>query len=523
MLTKKTISLVFCLFLLLTLTPADTGAATTHPSPTWSPEVLYNQHPAFQIFREISEIPRCSGNEQAFADWIIFWAAERGWSSQQDSAGNLLVHVSASPGLESADTITFQCHLDMACVDTAGNRLRDDAFPLKLVREGDWLSAEGTTLGADNGIAIAVILTLAEREDHGPFKLLFTTGEEVGIVGASHLDLDISERMINLDNEFSGTSIIGSAGYVFTRSTRSLYYNVKAPAENSWEITVNGLTGGHSGVEIYPERGNAAKILARVLDKAFFYPNHFSMLGDIQVKGAVNAIPKTATAEIWVAYLDSNGIEERLRPIRSELKKEFASSDSNLAIIFRSSSRTEFMADEVAHDVINFLLEMPDGVISMSLDLEDVPYTSSNVGVVKIENDSLVVEILSRSFSDDDLSCMKMEIDRICQSHSATVEFPVESSGWEPNPDSYLLQVAQKTWGECVGENLKLVAVHAGLEAGAIQNRCEILFPNRIMDVISLGPQIEKSHTSDERASITSVVQLYNFMKVFVLELVHEN
>ncbi|MFH1978456.1 MAG: beta-Ala-His dipeptidase [Candidatus Aenigmatarchaeota archaeon] len=510
MTSRKTVLLV-CLGLCLVLLPSI-GSASEYGE--INPVDVYKHHRAFNLFEEISAIPHCPGHEQALADWICSIADEHGWETQQDTIGNLLVHVPATRGFKNAPVVALQAHLDMVCLDDAGKEFDSTGFPLKLVLDNEWLSAEGTTIGADNGIGIAIALTIAipveyELIEHGPLELLFTVQEENGLIGAFNLDLKLlAEYMINLDGEMIGVIYTGSAGGFGSTITLPLPPLAKQNDMWEWKLNISGLTGGHSGVDIVHGRGNAAVIMARVLKE---YSSQFPItLLSMEAGERSNAIPVTATA-IFATPAEVRDIEDTFWRILKDFVAEFVpTTDPNFKMeLTRLNPQSSISYHGATQNMIDMILSLPNGVISMS-HLEGIPQTSSNM-CVKIDSDTLTVSMLTRSFSMSDLDSLKEVITDISQRFGAEASLGSPFPNWEP-VDSPLLEIAGKTWNDLHNDYLTprdsvtITAVHAGVECGVISGE----YPG--MNIIATGPTIENLHTANERLLVSSVADIYLFL-----------
>jgi len=450
-------------------------------------------------FDEIRRIPRPSKHEERIRQYVLDFAAEHGLETASDALGNVVVRVPASPGYEEAPVVILQGHLDMVCeknADKAHDFMED---PIELVLEGDMLRADGTTLGADNGVAVAAGLALATdtRVKHGPLELLFTLDEETGLTGARELDASMltGKRLLNLDSEEDGVITIGCAGGRDTE-IRLPVAREAGTAGALLTIKASGMAGGHSGVDIHLGRANAIKALAEVLGAAG---------GDLRVVSlsggsAHNAIPREAVA---VVLADSDSVNRAAAAVEARLKEVHASTDPDLKIeVTPAESGEHPMTLESTGTLVRLIDRVPHGVIAMSKDIPDLVETSNNVAVVKSTAEHVEVRCSSRSSVQAELDGTVDRLIGIATEHGAAAEADAGYPGWQPNPDSPLLKTAIDVYEELYGEKPQVMAMHAGLECGIIGDRV----PG--MDVISIGPTLKNPHSPSECVSVSSVKKM---------------
>ncbi|MFA5051802.1 MAG: beta-Ala-His dipeptidase [Patescibacteria group bacterium] len=475
-------------------------------------------HPVLGIFKSITAIPHPSGQETALGDWVIRYALERGWLASRDQAGNVLVTVPATSGLESRLPICFQAHLDMVCLDGQGNAYGAERYPLELRLDGDWLSATGTTLGADNGIGVALALALADDAEHGPLELLFTVEEETGLNGAAGLDMALKSKiLLNLDSEDWGMLFIGCAGGTGATITAPCDFAMADPPHPAWLLTVDGLQGGHSGLEINKGRVNAVGLLAGVLDEM----NTGRLIRLVSLTGGSrsNAIPASAQA-VFTCDLDDGDVQANFEEAASALRSAAEVTEPGVRITLVRTDPAGWMTDAAVTDtLLGLILDLPNGVISMS-PVPEIPQTSINLGVARLDQKSgeLSLVLMARSSADDELVDLEEQVSDACRKHDenpspVTVTFSDGYPGWEPLPDSPLVQKVASLWQQRFSVPLTVTAVHAGLECGLLRAK----FPD--MEMVSLGPDIRGAHSAQERVNIPSVNDCYVFLRQLVLNL----
>ncbi len=461
-------------------------------------------------FDRLTAIPRGSTKEAAARDYVRGVAKSLGLESTQDSAGNLIVRKPARPGRESATGTALQGHLDMVCEKNEATVHNFDKDPIKVVRDGDWLKADGTTLGSDNGVGVSAALAVMESTDipHGPLEFVFTIDEETGFTGASELQPGLlkSKYFLNLDSEDEGELCIGCAGGVNTYATRRIKL-VPAGPGSSWRIKVTGLRGGHSGVDIHEGRGNALRIMGSVL---------VDLLDRLRVElarvnggSAHNAIPREAAA---VIVLDPSR-EAELRSIvaatEAAYKTELGSFDPGLEILVEKTDRpANVMEGADAKNTAALLASLPHGVLAMSPDVPGLVQTSTNVATMSTKGDLIEIVTSQRSAIVTSKGLAAHFVATVCRLAGFTTEHKGAYPGWKPEPDSDLVHKLQDVHQKVFGHPAKLVAMHAGLECGVIGEK----YPG--MQLISFGPTIVGPHSPDERVKISTVQNFWNYLKL---------
>ncbi|MBN2109603.1 MAG: aminoacyl-histidine dipeptidase [Methanosarcinaceae archaeon] len=461
--------------------------------------------------REINSVPRCSGHEERISNWLKEWALENGLNVKFDSVNNVLISVPASEGYEGLPVVVIQGHMDMVCEkdpDSSHDFSRD---PIEQYIDGEWLKARGTTLGADNGIALAMALVLAKDKDlpHPPLELLFTVDEETGLTGASELMQDfVSGRLLlNVDSEDEGVFVIGCAGGSNTVIRLLLEYTPVSRGHVTYILNVSGLAGGHSGVDIHEKRANAIKILAKVLDTLFL---EFDMdIIDIEGGSAHNAIPRHAEALIAISPDEYENVISMIRDIERDMRSEFHENDPSLSIGLAEktgNNKSLSLGKDIAKRMLGLLMQLPHGVAGMSEDVPGLVETSNNIATISIEDNDLVILTSQRSSKEQGLAEITRRIEDISGSAGATTLNNSAYPAWQPDPDSPLLQRCRDVYKDTFGEEAAIEVIHAGLECAVIGSKYQD------MDMISFGPTIKNPHSPDERLHIPSVLKVWAFM-----------
>lgn len=461
----------------------------------------------WKYFAELSRIPRESKHEKAAGDWAERTAKKLGLECERDAVGNVLVRVGASPGREHVPSLCLQGHLDMVCVARPGKRHDFAKDPITLVRHGDKLMADDTTLGADNGIAVATMLAIAEDRSlvHGPLELLFTIDEETGLTGAQSLAPGWlkSGMLINLDTEEEGELCVGCAG---GRDTIATWTLALEPLPAGWaaiEIRVTGLKGGHSGVEIHTGRANAIKLLNRVITG--LEPLR-ARIAKFEGGSKRNAIPAEAEALVCVRKTDVDDALARIAAMRDVLRAETPTVEPGLDVVARASNKrpTRVYSRSLQHKVQRALTGLPHGVTKMSAEIEGLVETSTNVAVLTQGPAKLTLATSQRSMVESEKRDVVDTVTAVLELSGADVHGSDGYPGWKPNLDSRVLAASVAVYREQYGNEPLVRAIHAGLECGIIGEK----YPG--MDMVSLGPTIGGAHSPDEYVDVPSVQRYWN-------------
>jgi len=460
----------------------------------------------WNIFEKMSDIPRGSGNEAGVMKMFTAWAEERGLACKKDAVGNMLVSIPGTKGLEKAAPVLIQGHVDMVCEKNTATKHDFEKDPIKLKVTGDWVTAEGTTLGADNGIGVAMGLALADAKDvvHGPVEVLLTVDEERGLTGAAGVQAGFftSRKMINLDSEQDDAIFIGCAG---GRDTQFLVRNKssRAPKESSGrKVTISGLKGGHSGLDIHKHRGNAIKILTRALMAAAAEMD--VRLVEIDGGSMRNAIPREAEAKVVIDKSQGRKFKQTVEACLKRIQaEELAGRDDGFAWKIASVAAPRSFSLASSRTTLALLASIPSGVTAMSLDIPGLVESSTNLGVVKTNGTKVSIVCCSRSSVMSALEELVVQHRTIGELAGAEVEQPEGYPGWKPNMKSPLLAVTRAKYQEAFNAEAELLAIHAGLECGLLTEKYPAL------DIVSFGPNITGAHSPDEKVQISSVQKIW--------------
>ena len=464
-----------------------------------------NPGSVFRFFEEISAIPRASFHEEKIADYLVAFANDRGLDVYRDAANNVLIRAAATKGREQLPPILLQGHTDMVCeknADSAHDFARDG---LDLYVDGDLLRAKGTTLGADNGIAVAVMLALLDGEiqDHPAYECLFTTAEEVGLDGAQAFDYSLitAKRMLNLDSEELGVVTAGCAGGV--RSELILPCSPESFAGSALSVSITGLIGGHSGDKINAGRANANKLMGRLLASA--QANADFRLISLSGGSKDNAIPRECTALLATAQADE--LTDTLLKTAAQIARELSAEDSGFTVSVEEREAEAVMLS--AHDTaraIGVLAGASNGVLEMSRDIAGLVEYSRNLGVVYTEDDCVTFVFSSRSSMESRLDASIAEIDALACAIGAKTHHRGRYPGWSYEKKSPLRDAYLKAYREITGKDAEVNVIHAGLECGIIHSG----IPD--MDVISIGPSMYNIHSPDEALDLPKTEIFWNVL-----------
>lgn len=464
-------------------------------------------------FGALNAIPRCSHNEAGVSKWLQAWAEERQWDHQCDTEGNLVVRVPASKGYEQIPVLVLQGHMDMVCEKTPSSSHDFAKDPIVSHMEGEWLTANDTTLGADNGIAIAYMMALADDPAvaHPPLELLFTVDEETGLNGAKALQPGFikGRSFINIDSEDEGVFTVGCAGGADTTISKAFETDPLDAAMHVFELTVGGLKGGHSGIDIIKQRGNANKFLARVLTMV-------AQQVSIQMIAAhggsrKNAIPRDAHARIALAAsTDADGALAVVSQATAAIKKEHQLSDASLFITMNPAQQDQqhnsMLSRSDTLNVLDLLMALPDGVVGRSTQMPELVETSCNLATVALENGELSIVSSQRSAVISRLEEITAKVHAVAQLAGATSRDHDTYPPWQPDMASPLLGRAKAIYHQLFDRSPKIEVIHAGLECAIVGD----IYQD--MDMISLGPTIRNPHSPDEAIFIPSVVKVWDFL-----------
>ncbi len=460
-------------------------------------------------FNELRKIPRCSKHEEKARQYILDFAKAQGLTANTDTAGNVVVSKPATPGLENKPVLVLQGHLDIVCEKDRDKDFNFDTDALQLKEEGEYLTADGTSLGADNGIGVATTLAILEDDtlQHGAIEGLFTIDEETGLTGAFELSPDflIGRVMLNLDSEEEGSIYVGCAGGGDT-TIKMPISAMDGPVDcKGLLVRVTGLRGGHSGIDIPEQRGNAIKIMARVLTSAA--KNTQFYMSEISGGSKRNAIPREAMARVLVNVDKLEVFKSDIRSKESKILDEIRPIDPELKIEFEDTEPSTSVFDiSIQDNILNMLNGLPHGVLAMSFDIPDLVETSTNLATIKTENEIVEVGTSTRSSITSALEAERGTIRSIATLAGASIKQNPPYPGWKPNMESSILKLAKEAYKELSGKDASIKAIHAGLECGIIGEKF------RGMDMISIGPIIKYPHSPEEKVHIGSVERFYNLV-----------
>ncbi len=462
----------------------------------------------FEYFKALNEIPRGSGNEQEASKWLVDFAKKRNLEVIQDEAYNVIIKKTGTTGYENADTVVLQGHIDMVCEKNKGTEHDFEKDAIKFIVDGDVLRADGTTLGADNGIAVAYGLALLDDNtlEHPPIELLLTTEEETGMGGALALDpKNIEGKMlINIDSEEEGTLLVSCAGGV--RQVITLEGDKEAIDGCGLVIEIRGLKGGHSGMDINKERGNSNKLIGRILNEL---RNEMEVrIHNISGGSKMNAIPRECDCTIVVNENSVDRAVEIINEYHEIFKKELSASDSGIQASFENVEVSDAFTKESSDRIIDLLIMIPNGVQSMSMQIEGLVESSTNLGVCISEDNKIRFESAIRS----SVESRKWEIakrgDALGNLIGASVEYQSAYPAWQYREDSKLRECMVDTYEKISGNKPEISAIHAGLECGLFGGK----FGEK-MDMVSFGPNLHDVHTPNEWVEISSVDRCWTYLK----------
>jgi dipeptidase D len=470
----------------------------------------------WHYFHDITQILRPSKKEERIIAYLLDFAREHNLEARKDAVGNVVITKPATPGKEGLPTVVLQSHVDMVCEKNSDVTHDFDNDPIETIIDGDWVKANGTTLGADNGIGIAAQLAVLASTDiaHGKIEALFTVDEETGLTGASSLEPGFitGNILLNLDTEEEGEIYIGCAGGIGTKA----YFRYKeksAPEDYFWfKVQVKGLRGGHSGSDIDKGLGNANKILTRFL-YGIMNKKYGMVLSEIGGGNLHNAIAREAYAVVGVKEKYKEDIRVKLNIFLANVQNEYKKSDPGLEILLESVSMpSKIIKRGVARRLIQSLYACPHGVISMSADIEGLVETSTNLASIKmLDNNIIEIGTSQRSSVESRKEDIANRVRAVFELAEAKVVHNEGYPGWQPNTDSHILKLARDEYKNLYNKEAKVKAIHAGLECGLFLEK----YPQ--LDMISIGPDMTDVHSPDERMNIPSVGKFWNYL-VRILE-----
>ncbi len=470
---------------------------------TLQPTSLWNH------FADLNAVPRPSKKEARVIAFIKQFGESLNLPTIEDHIGNVIIRKPASSGMEDRPTVVMQSHLDMVHQKNADTDFDFLTQGIQMLVDGDWVKAKGTTLGADNGIGVAAIMAVLSADDieHPPIEALFTIDEETGMTGALELKggLLTGKILLNLDTEDDRELTIGCAGGIDISATGS-YQSVKSPdSHKAYRLSVKGLTGGHSGMDIHLGRGNANKLINRLLFGAA--QEHKISISSIDGGGLRNAIPRESVAELVLPMENSVSFQSFIDAQRNLLQQEYQTTDPNISIVLTEVDLPTSVLDaDFQAKLLRAIYACPNGIYRMSPDIEDLVQTSNNLARVLVQHGKYEILCLTRSSVDSEKMDLVQAISSTFELMGASVNYGGAYPGWTPKPNSNIVKLMSNLYEEMYKEKADVNACHAGLECGILGTN----YPD--MEMISFGPNIRGAHSPDEKVQISSVQKFWTFL-----------
>lgn len=462
-------------------------------------------------FEKVSSIPRGTKYEAGIRNWLITWAAEHNCKSKTDAAGNLVIYVPASEGYEDRPTLILQGHLDMVCQKTSESTHDFAKDPIQLIREGDWIRANGTTLGADNGIGIALMMSIVEDESvkHPRLELLLTVEEEMGVVGADNLDPSLisGKTLINIDSEVEGVFTVGCAGGGSVYMSFPITWETQKQDEIAFELKVSGLQGGHSGEDIHKFRANANKLIARGLN--IIQQNIPIRLSTFNGGTARTSIPREAMAIFVCKKSQAEQCRADFSGFQQNAQAELAHTEPDCVLTLSTVEGKSLPAISQieTQTALRLLVALPHGVAAMSAEFPGSIETSNNIGIVELREDGLLIVSTHRSSIFSRLEEIVSRVEALAWLAGAKTERTKLFRPWQANMESPILKRCVDVYRAVHEKEPTVEIAHSGLECGIISDRCGGL------DAVSMGPTMEDLHSPDERLYVPSLVKVWTFLE----------
>lgn len=470
-----------------------------------------NEKELWKNFAAISAIPRESGNEEGIRKFLLSWAKERGIKTDTDEIGNVFYYIPATEGMEDIPTVCLQGHIDMVCVKTRDSKHDFTKDPIEIVFDGKYVRAKDTSLGADNGIAVAMAMTIISDENakHGPIECLFTVSEETGMDGAFGLDASklSARKLVNIDSEEEGIIYTGCAGGIEVdvkkRATRGNVFD----NATFFTLSVFGLLGGHSGGEIHKGRLNAIKAIARIMHRAPEF-----MITALNGGTKRNVIPSEATISFCVRSEEAETLVSVVEQAEKELKREYSITDPGLEITLTREKKgpKEAVKTKCSHSVIEAIYLTPCNVQSMSAAISGVVETSNNVAIVTLDEKEFTIISSCRSLVESSKFETAYQVAAAAEAFGFKIEIKGSYPGWAPDPSSKLEKALEDAYKEYYNSDPIVTCIHAGLECGIINSKVEG------MDSVSIGPNLFDVHSTNEKLDAESAERTLGFIKYFL-------
>lgn len=463
----------------------------------------------WENFYLLTQVPRPSGHLEKIQKFLLDWAKEKGVEVKLDDAGNVIMYKPASPGMEDCKVVTLQGHMDMVPQKTPESPHNFETDPIETWIDGEWVKAKNTTLGADDGMAVATIMAIMEDNTlkHGPLEGFITADEESTMGGVNNMSADLlkGEILLNLDNETFGEFMIGSAGGV--NLTASLEYKEEEVPEGdaAVKIGIHNLLGGHSGLEINEGRGNANKMMARLVQDAI--ANFEARLASWQGGNMRNAIPRDCDVVLTVPAENVDALKEVVDEWRETFKGEYGFVEKALTLDIEDTDLpAALVPEEIQDNLVNALCACHNGVMRFIPEVPSIVETSSNLAIVEIGEGKVMFKVLVRSSRDSMRDCCSETLESVFSMAGMKIELDGAYPAWQPNPESEIVALMKDVYKELFGADSKVQVIHAGLECGVIGAK----YPK--MDMVSFGPTMRSPHTPNERCYIPSVEKYWQFV-----------
>jgi len=469
----------------------------------------------WQRFYELTQVPRPSKKEEKIQAHLMNFASENKIDAAKDKAGNVLLKFPASKGFEKSQTVILQGHVDMVCEKNKDKVHDFENDPIELLREGDWITANGTTLGADNGVGVAAAIAVAmdKSAKHGPLEVLCTSDEETGMTGVNNLQKGFikGKILLNLDSEEDGAFYVGCSGGQDTVGTFNIEYSNARRGYKPFEIMVTGLRGGHSGLDITNGRANAIKLLAQFLYK-LQVPYQVASISGGSLR---NAIPREAEAILLLKDGDDRKVRSAANKFVKNALLEYKTNDSGIIVKVKklNDKVSKAYKTELTDTLIKTLVAMPHGIMAMSSDMPGLVETSTNLATLKVDKNIIVIGTSQRSSIESAKENITERVVSVFELAGAKAVIGESYPGWQPNMESDLLATSKKVYKRLFKSEPEIKAIHAGLETGLIGSK----FPG--IDMISFGPTIMGAHSPEEKVNIPDVERFYKLLKGILAEL----
>lgn len=473
-----------------------------------------NPKGVWQNFYAITQIPRPSGKKEQIGKFLADYGRALGLETIQDEIGNVIIRKPATPGMENHPGVILQGHMDMVPQKNSDINFDFEKDPIRAYVDGEWVTAEGTTLGADNGIGVATAMAILADKSvvHPPLEAFFTVDEETGMYGAFDLKGGVlqGKTLINLDSETEGELYVGCAGGVDSNIRFDYFAQPVPEGDKAFKIIVKGLKGGHSGCDINLQRANANKLLFRILKEAV--SEYEARLASVEGGSLRNSIPREAEAVVTIPADGQDDLQQLINDAEDLFIREYDGVEDNLQVLLEAAPLpAALLPEEIQDTLIHAITACPDGVFRMIPEMPDVVETSNNLAMIhtlQVKDNEYAIEIccLTRSSVESRKEELQQMIHSVFSLAGAKVEFSGSYPGWKPNLNSRILSIMQETYKEEFQAEARIITIHAGLECGIIGRN----YPG--MDMISFGPTIKHPHSPDEKVNIATVQKFYQFL-----------